>query len=351
MKTISLCMIVKDEEKVLEKCLKSIKNIVDEIIIIDTGSSDNTKNIALKYTNLVFDYKWNYDFASARNFSLEKATKDYILWLDADDYLKPSQAKKILKLKQDDSDYDLYFFLYDFDNNYQPFYRERLFKRAKNYRFSGKIHEAIAPNGKIKYEDIVISQQRITKGLTKRNLEIFLNMTDEEFTSRDYYYFAKELYRHEQIPKAIFYFNKFLTCQNCYFENVIDTCFLLGNIYQKQQQYSLALKMYFMSFYYDLPRANILCEIANVYYQNNDYLKAIYYYKMALKSKKTPNNGFIYKDYFKYIPAISLSLCYDKIKDYQKGYYYNELAYKFKKNLDVYLYNKKYFLKKMLEEE
>ena len=73
---ISLCMIVKNEEKILKRCLDSIVDLMDEIIIVDTGSLDRTKEIAKKYTNNVYDYQWKDDFADARNFSFSKATKD-----------------------------------------------------------------------------------------------------------------------------------------------------------------------------------------------------------------------------------------------------------------------------------
>ena len=86
--TLSLCMIIKDEELVLDRCLNSICDIVDEIIIVDTGSSDNSKEMAKRYTDNIYDYNWNDDFSEARNFSFEKATKDYILWLDADEILE-----------------------------------------------------------------------------------------------------------------------------------------------------------------------------------------------------------------------------------------------------------------------
>ena len=73
--TISLCMIVKNEEKVLARCLDSIADLMDEIIIVDTGSSDNTKEIAKKYTDKIYDFAWIDDFSAARNYSFSKATK------------------------------------------------------------------------------------------------------------------------------------------------------------------------------------------------------------------------------------------------------------------------------------
>ena len=95
MPTISLCMIVKDEEKILERHLKHIKDHVDEIIIVDTGSKDKTVEIAKKYTNKVYHFKWCDDFSKARNFSLSKATKDWVL--DADEFIeKPKKLKGVI---------------------------------------------------------------------------------------------------------------------------------------------------------------------------------------------------------------------------------------------------------------
>ncbi len=80
--TISLCMIVKNEEKVIGRCLDSVQDITDEIVIVDTGSTDCTKEIVSRYTDKVYDFQWIDDFSAARNFAFSQATKSYILWLD-----------------------------------------------------------------------------------------------------------------------------------------------------------------------------------------------------------------------------------------------------------------------------
>ena len=98
--TISLCMIVKNEEAVLARCLDSVKEVVDEIVIVDTGSTDKTKEIAAQYTGLVYDFAWDDDFSAARNASFSRATKDFILWLDADDVLLPADRQMLGQLKQ-----------------------------------------------------------------------------------------------------------------------------------------------------------------------------------------------------------------------------------------------------------
>ena len=84
---ISLCMIVKNEENVLARCLDSIADLMDEIIIVDTGSTDASKEIAGRYTDKIYDFEWVQDFSAARNFAFSKATKDYIYSADADEVL------------------------------------------------------------------------------------------------------------------------------------------------------------------------------------------------------------------------------------------------------------------------
>ncbi len=90
MATISLCMIVKNEEGVLGRCLDSVKGVADEIIIADTGSSDATKETAARYTEQIFDVEWTDDFSAARNASFARASMDYCMWLDADDVMQDS---------------------------------------------------------------------------------------------------------------------------------------------------------------------------------------------------------------------------------------------------------------------
>lgn len=91
--SVSLCVIVKNEEEVLAGCLDSVKDIADEMVIVDTGSTDRTKEIAARYTDKIYDFEWVDHFAAARNFAFSKAEMDYILWLDADDIFWKRTAK------------------------------------------------------------------------------------------------------------------------------------------------------------------------------------------------------------------------------------------------------------------
>lgn len=87
--TLSLCMIVRDEARLLGDCLRRARDFVDEIVVVDTGSSDATRSIAAQFTERVYDFNWNDDFAAARNHALAQARGDWIVVLDADEAIEP----------------------------------------------------------------------------------------------------------------------------------------------------------------------------------------------------------------------------------------------------------------------
>ncbi|MBR4278510.1 MAG: glycosyltransferase, partial [Lachnospiraceae bacterium] len=93
-------MIVKNEEKVLARCLDSLEGLYDELIIVDTGSSDSTKSIAAGYTDKIFDFEWINDFSAARNFAFSKATMEYIYSADADEVLDEENRLRFKILKE-----------------------------------------------------------------------------------------------------------------------------------------------------------------------------------------------------------------------------------------------------------
>jgi glycosyltransferase involved in cell wall biosynthesis len=92
---ISACLIVKDEERHLDRCLSSLQGIVDEIVVVDTGSTDGTLEIAQSHGAVIGSFDWCDDFSAARNASLDLATGDWVLWIDADEALTPESASSI----------------------------------------------------------------------------------------------------------------------------------------------------------------------------------------------------------------------------------------------------------------
>ena len=158
MKTLALCMIVRDEEACLERCLSSVKACVDEIIIVDTGSVDKTKEIAKKFTDKIYDFEWVYDFSKARNYSFDLSKCEYNMWLDADDIVPEETVKKINEWKEKGEACDTMMCSYvtSFDENFKPlfaFTRERIMKNIKALRWKDPIHEVVSPYGKLLYRN------------------------------------------------------------------------------------------------------------------------------------------------------------------------------------------------------
>jgi glycosyltransferase involved in cell wall biosynthesis len=94
----SLTTIVKNEAATLDRCLDSIRDIVDDIVVVDTGSSDHSKDIALRHGARVFDLPWPDSFAAARNESIRHATGHWLLWLDAEEYFDEANREKLRRL-------------------------------------------------------------------------------------------------------------------------------------------------------------------------------------------------------------------------------------------------------------
>ena len=152
--SLSLCMIVKDEAKTLWRCLNSVKSFISEIIIVDTGSKDETKEIASKFNAKIYDFKWINDFSSARNFAFSKATSDYIMWLDGDDYIKDEDIRKIkllLENMDDSCDYVSAEYILARNNDGKvttSLRRNRIVKRKRGFVWIGNVHEYLEVYGK-----------------------------------------------------------------------------------------------------------------------------------------------------------------------------------------------------------
>lgn len=200
-KTLSVCMIVKNEESVLSKCLDSIKNIADEIVIVDTGSSDNTIEIAKSYGAMVYKYDWTDDFAAARNESLKHCSRDWILYIDADEVLT-SDSQKLLKALINSMPETVGGLILTIESPHAQLTGRteihrggypRLFRNFgfPNIRFEGRVHEQITPsllelNKTFVPTDLVIRHEGYNKSTEemqnkiKRNYAMLLSHVQEE---------------------------------------------------------------------------------------------------------------------------------------------------------------------------
>lgn len=351
MKTISLAMIVKNEEAVLARCLQCVTKIADEIIIVDTGSDDETCAIAQRFPVKLYHYDWQDDFAAARNYAFSLATMDYILWLDGDDVISELDQQKLLDWKHSEIQPDMVMMKYHIglDAQGQPlfsYYRERLLKRSMQFQWVGAIHEAITPQGEIQYSEIAITHRKEKANDPNRNLRIFEKLLDQGnmLSPREQYYYARELYYHERYEQAIHQFDAFLKRRQGWVENCIDACRLKGRCHQLLKQNEQAMSALFESFHYDVPRAELLCDIGFLFYEQNAYHQAIYWYTRALDCKmQEKNGGFVEPDAYAFLPYLQLSVCYDRIQDHPKALYYHEQAKKLKPNHPLIKQNDAYF--------
>ena len=152
---LSLCMIVKNEEKMLADCLESVKNVVDEIIIVDTGSTDKTLEIANKYGAKIYYFDWIDDFSEARNESIKHSTSQWILYLDADERLTPESQNAIrMLINTANEEVGAYYIVIESDHRQLDGSAEkhkgaypRLFRNLgyPNIKFMGRVHEQISP--------------------------------------------------------------------------------------------------------------------------------------------------------------------------------------------------------------
>lgn len=191
--TISACIIVKNEERVLERCLHSLQDLVDEIIIVDTGSTDRTKEIAKKYTNHVYDYEWNDNFADARNVSFSYATMEYIYVADADEVIDEENRNKFLQMKQTllpeieivqmyYANQKQYNTTYNFDMEYRP----KLYRRLRTFHWISPLHESVRLEPVIWDSDIQI-----------------LHMPEENHGERDFRIYQKVIKQEGSLSKKL----------------------------------------------------------------------------------------------------------------------------------------------------
>ncbi len=352
MATISLCMIVKNEEMHIARCLDSMADLVDEIIIVDTGSTDRTVEIVSDYTDKVYSYSWKDDFADARNASFSRAVMDYCMWMDADDILEASERDKFLQLKQTlSADVDIVMMKYhtSFDEAGRPsfsYFRERWIRNCAKYRWTGAVHEVIPPDGRVVYSDIAVCHKKVGAGDPDRNLKIYQKMiaAGKYLEPRQQYYYGRGLYYHRQYREAISVFEEFLLSAEGWIENKIEACSVCADCYYRLGEEQAALSTLLRSLGFDLPRAELCCEIGKYFLEHGNFHNAIFWYETALNTpKKEHSDGFILPDCYDYVPFLQLCVCYDRMGERQKAKEYNERAGSCKPYSQAYLYNKRYF--------
>lgn len=221
-KRISACYIVRNEEKNLLQSLESIIGQVDEIIVVDTGSEDETVSIAKKYGAKIVNIKWQDDFAAARNAALSQATGEWILFLDADEYFTKETAANLRSVVQETQDANLLMiYMQNIDcqtgASLLNFYAPRLYRKAAGLHYVGRIHEQLRYNDGLLEPVLFVNPSRLSlihtgytpelsKVKAERNLNLLLGEIKESKTPELFYMYLAETYDGLEEPdKALYY--------------------------------------------------------------------------------------------------------------------------------------------------
>lgn len=294
--TISLCMIVKNEEAFLARCLNTLKDIMDEIIIVDTGSTDSTRQIAATFTDKIYDYTWIDDFSDARNYSFSKATMDYIYVADADEVLDETNIQAFINLKKCmDERVEIVQMKYKndvADNNVQNSileYRPKLFKRLRNFTWTDPVHETVRLEPIIFDSDIVVNH--CPAGIhASRDLAIFEKCVNKgtALSKRIRNMYARELLisgDSDNFANAIPYFENIYESPDYSPDIRKEAACVLTRGYRLLNNPDNFFK-YALKDMTDSPCSEICFELGEYYFNINDYEEAaLWYYNAAFETE------------------------------------------------------------------
>ena len=316
--TVSLCMIVKNEEAVLKRCLDSFAPLADEIVIVDTGSTDSTKRIAAAYTDQLYDFAWTGDFSEARNFAFSKCNCEYIYSADADEMIDEENAARFRALKKAmDPTMEMvqmwYINRHKFrtTENFERDLRPKLFKRLRNFVWINPVHESVRLDPLVFDSEIEILHlpESLHAG---RDFGIFEKQISREGKLSDKlkHMYAQELLlagEEKDLAKSVPYFAGLLQegeegdgRTECY-------CVLAraARLAKKTDEFfKWCLKNISIK-----PCAEICCELGQYYFDAGDYEEASVWYINALQETEP----VLMADAGERIPLEMLAHCYEKL--------------------------------------
>lgn len=344
MATISLCMIVKNEERILSRCLDSYRDTYDELIIVDTGSTDRTKEIAANYTDKIYDFQWIDDFSAARNYAFSKANCEYIFSADADEELDDFNRNKLINLKDailpEIDIVQMYYvnigdvnMVYNFEKELRP----KLFKRLRTFNWISPIHETVRLEPLVFDSDIEI-MHKPENSHSKRDFNTFIKAIKKGERLENYVVimFCKELFisgTDDDFLEASTVFKNVLMLEERNEECRKNIACVMARIFRLETDSASFFKLV-MKEVANEPCAEICMELGMYYYGIEDYEEAIIWFINA--ASETPSIIDIHSSGDK--PLRYLSECYKKLaffhnnetKDYALANQFMEMSQEYK---------------------
>lgn len=345
---LSLCMIAKNEEAVLDRCLKSVKGLVDEIILVDTGSTDATIEIAKRYTEHVYHFTWINDFAAARNFSISKASGKWILVLDADEYVEENDKQALLEflVKADSTKPNAFLLpILNFTGSSERMVSgitessmARLFPRHPDIYYESPIHEQLVyKQGSLKFELFPLRiyhtgyLTEVTKQKKKadRNMGIFndIKKSNKKLDAYGQFCLAKEYLHAGDNKKALYYYTRAFKSAKpdaLWLPHCIDDLMTVWfNLDYLKDAYDLLQKL--------LPKypnhVDYYCLMALIYSHFGLYEEAVKNFETCVKIAEAADRNkrsfaLVRTDYGYSIPYLRLFEIYHLLGNVQKEVYY-----------------------------
>lgn len=329
---ISICIIVKNESKNLKECLSKLINLGYEIIIVDTGSMDETKEVAKQFTDFVYDFEWCNDFSVARNYAITKANNDYILMVDSDEFITQFEKEKVEQLIQKNPEAvgrihrHNSFISEDAGFNSNELVN-RLFAKQK-YTYVGKVHEQIERCNHLNYDtyEVPISMDHSgylggyneRKKKADRNIKLLEIMLRENEDPYVIYQLGKSYYYKREYKQAVGYFARALTFDlDPRLEYVIDMVEMYGYalINSGQLETALLLEDVYDEF---CASADFVFMMGYAFMQNGMFEKAIHCFLDAAEHPESKVEGV--NSYLAYYNAGVIYECLGDKKQAKKYY-------------------------------
>ncbi|HEX3824472.1 MAG TPA: glycosyltransferase [Mycobacteriales bacterium] len=319
--TLSVAMIVKDEASKLAGVLADARGFCDELIVVDTGSTDATVEIALAAGAAVHEFAWIDDFAAARNVAFDHCTSDWIMWLDADDRVPADVQTAIRALKPTLTEtIDAVFAeyrLYDTNgvNVALRYDRERLIRRAAGLRWAGEVHEAIAvPLGRSMRAAEVYVEHRPAHAevASDRNLRILQRVAQAgDRAPRTLFYLANELREHGRHDEAVAAYTDYIAVSEQPWERYsarVNVSICLSALGRHDEALAQAME----AIGEDPSRAEAYNRAALHFYQRESWAQAIPLF-LAATAATRPEWGFASEADYSYLPWDYLGVCYYRL--------------------------------------
>lgn len=314
--TLSAVLIAKNESLTIARVVQQAAQFCDEVVVCDTGSTDDTVALAQAAGARVVHFAWVDDFAAARNYSFSQATGDWIVWLDADDVLPPDTIEVGKRLKTEvlgaiAANCIRCPYIYQYAEDGQPMltqFRERIVRRSANLQWIGAVHEVLGELG-ISWSactDFVVEHRTHPDNVARksgRNLRIYDKTIDIKTAStRDLYLYAGELRVVQRYAEAIAcydrYFAEWPADKRDLFEEPYVARIDRIECYRKQGDLDTALRLACEAVYYNSTRAEAYALAALCHYDCQNWQAAFTLFLAAASCKAPTHGGVVYQSFY-----------------------------------------------------